>query len=154
MAKRAKIGDVVQILTSKGVAYAQFTHKNQRFGSLLSIFEGFYATSPKDYSEVVRGKPQFHAFFPLQAALDEGLLSIVANVPVSDCNYEFPRFRTRVVAPDGQCGPWWIWDGEHEVMLDRELTASELRYSLRGIISAPLLIDRIEQGYKPETHDV
>ena len=62
--------------------------------------------------------------------------------------------RTRVVTPDGQCGPWWIWDGENEEMLERELTPSEMRYSLRGIISAPLLLERIEQGYRPEIHDV
>jgi len=154
MSKRAKIGDVVQILTSKGVAYAQFTHKNRRFGALLSVFEGFYNTPPRDYSTVVQGEPQFQAFFPLQSALNEGLLSIVANVPVADCNRKFPRFRTRVTTPDGQFGPWWIWDGDREEMLERELTEAESKYSLRGIISAPLLVERIEQGYKPEIHDV
>lgn len=154
MAKRAKIGDVVQILTSGGVAYAQFTHKHSRFGPLLAIFDGFHSVVPDDFSQVVAERPKFSAFFPLQPALNEGLLSVVANVPVAASNKEFPMFRTRVVTPGGQCGPWWVWDGENEEMLERELTSSEKRYSLRGIISAPLLLDRIEKGYRPETHDV
>ncbi|MAZ20245.1 hypothetical protein [Roseovarius sp.] len=154
MAKRAKIGDVIQILTSGGVAYGQFTHKHGRFGPLLSVFDGFYAKAPDNFSQVVAERPNFNTFFPLQPALNEGLLSVVANVPVAASNSEFPKFRTRVVTPDGQCGPWWIWDGENEEMLERELTPSEMRYSLRGIISAPLLLERIEQGYRPEIHDV
>lgn len=154
MAKRAKIGDVIQILTSEGVAYAQFTHKNREFGALLSVFGGFYSSAPDDFSQVVAKSPMFNAFFPLQPVLNEGLLSVASNVPVAGCNKKFPMFRTRVVTPDGQCGPWWIWDGESEELLERELTPAEKLYSHREIISAPLLLERIEQGYRPETHDV
>ncbi len=151
MAKRAKIGDVIQILTSSGVAYAQFTHKHQKYGALLSVFDGFhYERSNKiNFSQVVSENPAFNAFFPLQTALNDRLLSVVANVPVADCNKEFPTFRS-----NDNSGPWWIWDGKKETMLERDLTSSEKRYSRGGIISAPLLLERIENGYRPETHDV
>jgi len=154
MTRKILIGDVIQIVTARGIVYAQFTHKHQRFGSLLSIFAGFYDNASKDFSSIVSNSPAFHTFFPLQSALNEGLLSVVANVAVADRNKPFPMFRSRVIGADGQAGPWWLWDGQKEEMLRRDLTDTEKHYSLRGIISAPLLVKRIENGYRPETHSV
>ncbi|MEJ2528408.1 MAG: hypothetical protein P8Y49_10155 [Sulfurovaceae bacterium] len=42
MAKRVKFGDVIEIVTSKGYAYAQYTHKDSMMGALLRIFKGIY----------------------------------------------------------------------------------------------------------------
>lgn len=154
MIKRARIGDVIQVLTSQGVAYAQFTHKSPKLGALLSVFEGFHSIIPKDFSIIVDSPPQFQAFFPLQSALNQGLVSVVANVPVADRNKAFPMFRSCVIGVDGRRGPWWLSDGENEKMLTRELSDVEKRYSLGGIISAPLLVKRIEDGYRPEIHDI
>ena len=131
----------------------ELTVGNLRHSDFLRL-ESTRVPIADDFSQIVSTPPSFNAFFPLQPALNEGLLSVVSNVPVADCNREFPMFRTRVVTPDGQHGPWWIWDGQNEEMIERELTASEKRYSLRGIISAPLLVERIEKAYRPETHDV
>lgn len=154
MAKLVKIGDVVQILTSHGVAYAQMTHKHKVYGPLLAVFHGYHANPPTDFSLTVDVEPQFRTFFPLQPAVNQGLLSIVANVAVSAPNTIFPRFRTCVYDRDGKRGPWWIWDGETETLLKRDLNDDEKFLSVRGIISAPLLVERIETGYRPETHEV
>lgn len=154
MAKRAKVGDVIQLLTSKGMAYAQFTHKHKEYGHLLAIFEGFHTHPPENFSEIVNLEPQFHAFFPLQTALNQSLVSVVTNTPVAETNQAFPMFRTCSYGRDRERGPWWFWDGDHEQIIDRELTDSEKKYSLRGIITAPLLIERVEMGYRPEIHDV
>jgi hypothetical protein len=154
MAKRIKIGDIVQVLTSEGVAYAQVTHKHKEYGHLIRIFSGFFAKQPKDFGEMVNQSPQFSAFFPVQHAVNQGLLSVVGNAKVSDANMVFPKFRTAARDKDGNRGPWWIWDGEQSEMLKRDLTEEEKAYPVRGIISAPLLVERIEKGYRPETHDV
>ena len=154
MAKRVKMGDVVQILTSRGIAYAQMTHKHQGYGPLLAVFEGIHDQPPADFADLVAADPQFRAFFPLQPAVNQGLLSIVANLPVAASNSVFPLFRSCVCDREGKRGPWWIWDGQTETMLTRALTDEEKRFSLRGIISAPLLVERIENNYRPQTHDV
>lgn len=154
MAKKVKIGDVIQILTSEGVAYAQYTHKNNTYGYLIAVFEGFHPQKPKDFSKVVGVKPQFFTFFPLQSAINQGLFSIVANVPVSDQNTEFPKFRTCHYTKEGLKVNWAIWDGENTIVLGRDLTEDEKKLSMDGIISAPLLLERIEEGYHPETHDI
>ncbi|GAA3102553.1 hypothetical protein GCM10010520_54600 [Rhizobium viscosum] len=154
MAKRIKIGDVIQILTSKGVSYAQVTHKHLRYGHLLRVFDGFYADRLDNFSKVVASPVLFSAFFPVQKAVDEGLVANVGNSSVTDANSVFPIFRTSARDRDRRRGPWWLWNGETEVMLSRDLSDQEKKYPVHGIISAPLLVERIEMGYRAETHDL
>lgn len=151
MAKKVKIGDVLQILTSQGVAYAQVTHKHPEFGYLIRVFSGFYSKEPADFSSVVNGPVQFSAFFVVQSAVNQGLISVVANVPVIERLQAFPMFRSR---NGGLGGSVWLWAGGEAVRLDRDLSLEEQGYSTRGIISAPLLVERIENNYRAETHEV
>ncbi len=153
MAKRVKFGDIIQILTSEGVAYAQYTHKHEEYGYLLAIFEGFYNKEPKDFSEVVNQTPQFWAFFPLQTAINQGLFSVVGNVAVAEENQNFPLFRKCQYTKEGKRVNWSIWDGKISTRLERELSEEEKRYSMEAIISAPLLVERIQTGYRPEKDD-
>ncbi|MBX5089945.1 hypothetical protein [Rhizobium lentis] len=150
MTKRIKIGDIIQILTSKGVCYAQVTHKHSRYGHLLRVFDGFRADRPKNIGEVVTSPVLFSAFFPVPKAVGEGLVANVGNSSVTDENSVFPIFRTSARDRDGRRGPWWLW----KMMLTRGLSDEEMRYPVRGIISAPLLVERIEKGYRAETHDL
>lgn len=62
----------------------------------------------------------------------------------------FPTFRSR---NGGRGGSIWLWDGNASTMLDRPLEEEEQSFPVRGIISAPLLVERIEKGYRPEAHD-
>lgn len=145
------MGDVIQILTSEGVAYAQVTHKHPEFGYLIRIFSGFHNTRPKDFSAVVSCSVQLSAFFPVQSAVNQGLLSVVDNTPVPESLQVFPTFRSRNGGPGGSI---WLWSGGDAVRLDRCLLPEELTYPTEGIISAPLLVERIEKNYRAETHEV
>ncbi|WP_215398953.1 hypothetical protein [Rheinheimera oceanensis] len=151
MAKKVKQGDVLQILTSQGIAYAQVTHKHPEFGYLIRVFSGFYGKKPADFSSVVSGPVQFSAFFVVQSAVNQGLLSVVANVPVCESLQVFPTFRSR---NGGQGGSIWLWNGGDAVRLGRGLIPEELKYPTEGIISAPLLVERIEKEYRAETHEI
>ena len=56
---RKKIGDVIEIPTSKGFAYVQYTHYHKDppvYGSLIRVLEGFYKTRPseQEFSEIVK----------------------------------------------------------------------------------------------------
>lgn len=151
MAKKVKLGDVLQILTSQGVAYAQVTHKHPEFGYLIRVFSGFYDAQPEDFSAVVNSSVQFSTFFVVQSAVNQGLLSVVANVPVPEGLQAFPTFRSRNGGPGGSI---WLWSGSEAVRLERDLSLEEQKCSTRGIISAPLLVERIESNYRAETHEV
>lgn len=114
MAKKVKLGDILQVLTSQGVAYAQVTHKHSEFGFLIRVFPGFHNQQPKDFSVVVEGEPQFSAFFVVQSAVNQGLLSVVGNVPVPEKLQAFPTFRSRNGGPGGSL---WLWDGKESFRL-------------------------------------
>ena len=48
---RKKIGDVIEIPTSKGLAYVQYTHYHQAppvYGSLIRVLKGFYKARPSE----------------------------------------------------------------------------------------------------------
>src|SRR5713101_3185521 len=56
MAKRIKIGDVVEVPTSKGLAYAQVTHihneEHSSYGPLVRIVPGFFTKRPERFDAV------------------------------------------------------------------------------------------------------
>ncbi|MGA1833425.1 hypothetical protein [Rhizobium wenxiniae] len=151
MAKRLKLGDIFQILTSRGVSYAQYTHRNAEYGYLIRVFSKAYRQVPRDFSVVVEGELQFSTFFPAQSAVNQGLISVVANAPVPSQLKHFPIFRSRNGGPGGSL---WLWDGAISTRLERDLRPEEMRYPTRAMVSAPLLIERIEVGYRAETDEI
>ena len=48
--KRPKIGDIIEIPTRSGFAYAQFTHKHNLYGALLRVYNTIYQTK-YDFNE-------------------------------------------------------------------------------------------------------
>ena len=48
MAKRIKPGDVIEIPTSRGLAYAQYALKKEQWGALIRILAGFFEERPTD----------------------------------------------------------------------------------------------------------
>lgn len=57
MRKRAKIGDVIEIDTGDGLAYAHYSHKHKPFGALLRVFNRRYPERPADLAAMVAGPP-------------------------------------------------------------------------------------------------
>ncbi len=90
-------------------------------------------------------------FFPLNAAIDQHIVSIVANVALPSDAQKFPTFRAGVVDPaTRKVGVWWLWDGEKEWRVG-QLTVEQRCLSIRGVWNDTLLIERIESGWTPET---
>jgi hypothetical protein len=145
----ARIGDIVEIGTGAGLAFAHFTHKHPQYGALLRVFSKVYDRRPIDITDVVGGAPSFNCFFPLGAALRRGIVSIVGWIQLSDRAAQFPVFRTGMPDREGNVSQWWLWDGEHEWRVG-DLTPAQRRLSILGTINDTLLIDRILSGWTPE----
>jgi len=146
LGRKVKVGAVIRLRTCKGVAFAQVSHKNDQFGHLLRIFDGFDDLEPW-WSTEHQKTVQFSAFFPLQAAVNLELVEFVCTASVPERLAVFPMFRARAGGPGGSV---WLWDGAVESRLGRALTADEQKYPVRSIVSAPVLIDRVETGYRSE----
>lgn len=149
MAKRIKIGDVVQIPSPRGVGLAHYTHKHAMYGSVLRVLPGLHDSVPSDLARLVAQRPQFVALFALQAALGQELVDIVGNVEVPEESRRFPLFRAPMRTPGGGVSAWWLWDGVREWRVGA-LTEEQRSLPLREIISLPLLVDRMVAGWTPE----
>jgi hypothetical protein len=150
--KRPKFGDVVEIRTAKGLAYAQYTHKHKMMGSLLRVFKGFYDSRPADFFGIVNSPPMFMCFFPLGAAVNRKIVEIAANEMIPEEAQAFPLFRSPGgIDRSGRVVNWWLWDGEKEWYIGEKLTAEQRKLSIRGAWTDIYLIDKIESGWTPET---
>lgn len=148
---KIKIGDVIEIKTKNGWSYAQYTHKHTQYGALLRVFGDIYKSRLEDFSELVKSNPAFMCFFPLGAAVDQGIVSVVGNTDLPVESRVFPTFRAGVVDPaTRRVGVWWLWDGEKEWRVG-ELTSDQRHLSIRGVWNDTLLIERLESGWRPET---
>jgi hypothetical protein len=149
MAKTVRIGDIIEIPTARGLSYAQLSHNHARYGALIRVLPGFSQSRPNHFAELVGRKEAFVTFFPLQAALNQGVFEVVGNCTVPDSAKAFPLFRTGVEdTVTRKVKVWWLWDGEKEWKVG-DITAEQRKLSLRGIWNDTLLIERIEAGWTP-----
>jgi hypothetical protein len=147
---RAKLGDIVEIPTPSGLAYAQYTHKHSMYGALLRVFSGTHPTRPTDLNSVLAGDVQFMCFFPLQAAIEAGIVQVAGNASLPVGAAKLPVFRAGVMNPaTRKVGVWWLWDGEREWRVG-SLTPEERYYPIRGVWNDALLVERIVSGWRPE----
>jgi len=149
---RPKIGDLIEIPTPKGMAYAQYTHKHNnppKFGPLLRVFPGLYDERPDDFSRIVNLKPQIITFFPLGAACNRKIVTIVSNEPVPEEAKAFPTFRSGIRDREGKVNCWWLWDGQREWKVG-SLSPGMEKFPIRGVWSDTLLIERIVKGWSRE----
>ena len=147
-----RIGDIVEIPTPKGLAYAQYTHLHDRpphYGELIRVLPGLYELRPSDWGAIASQNERFFAFFPLRAALARRIVSVVAHAEVPERCKDFPVFRTGTRNPaTGRVDVWWLWDGDREWRV-RVLTPEQLELPIRGVWNDTLLIGRIVEGWSP-----
>jgi hypothetical protein len=145
-----KIGDLIEIPTNRGLAYAQETHRHAQWGSLLRVLAGFHAERPSRLEALVRGKEQFKAFFPLRLGLKQRMFTIVGNFPVPEEAQAFPLFKSGTPHPaTRRVENWWLWNGERSWQVG-QLDEEHRRLPIREIVTDLLLIERIEQGWTSE----
>lgn len=153
MVKRVKIGDVIEIQTAKGLAYAQYTHfhsRPPRYGNLIRVLPGFFNDRPSNFSKIVKAPTKFVKFFPLQAAINKGIVTIVANEPVPAHAQKFPIFRNGNISPETKkVRVWWFWDGEKSWKVGN-ITEEQRKMPILGLVNDTRLIDLIESGWTAE----
>ena len=151
MPKRIQIGDIIEIPTKTGFAYAQYTHQHPTHGGLIRVFEPLFQRRPTDFTELTRGPVRISTFLPVRAAINRGVFDVVAHEEVAKHNRSFPLFRAGIADPQTKkVSIWWFWDGEREWKVG-QITPEQRRMPLRGVWNATLLVERIEGGWRSET---
>ncbi|WP_064843197.1 MULTISPECIES: hypothetical protein [unclassified Rhizobium] len=147
---KLRIGDIVEINTAKGLAYAHYAHRHKQYGALLRVFGKLFNARPDSFADLVRSRPVFMCFFPLNAAVHRRIVSIAGDEALPVEARKFPIFRAGVVDPaTRKVEVWWLWDGEKEWPIG-QLTAEQRQLSIRAIWNDTILVERIEAGWTPE----
>lgn len=150
MAKRVRVGDVVEFSLRSGFGYGQYVQKDPEMGYLLRVMPGVYRTRPLNLNEVVASKSAFQRFFPLQRAVNIGAVRIVGSEPVPAFESEFRVFRAG--SPnlgDGSPRVWTLWTNgkwSPASLPDRELR----KLPLLGIVNDTWIHEKLEMGWKQE----
>jgi hypothetical protein len=150
MARRVKIGDIIEITTGGGFAYTQYTHKDAARGALLRVFNGIYVERISDINLFYRLGVRFKIFFPLHESINRGIFKVIGNIDIPPDRIIFPTFRNGVRNPStGKVDTWFIWNGKEEWPVEK-LSAEQRKYSLEWIVNDTRLVELIETGWRPE----
>jgi hypothetical protein len=145
MGRRVKIGDVIQIPTKRGFAYAQYTHYHKKYSALIQVAPGFFKVEPSDMDAILELPPKFIQFFPLQASVDKKIFKVIGNYNVLESRLTFPLFRNPgFVDKNGKVHNWYIWDGHQSVFFDK-LTWEQEKLPILGICNDTALIETLEE---------
>ena len=69
-----KIGDIVEIRSTRGFSYAQYTHRHNQYGALLNVFDKIFEERPDDIAAVAELSSRFLFFFHLALQLQREFL--------------------------------------------------------------------------------
>jgi hypothetical protein len=152
-----EIGDIVEIKTAKGLAYALYTHRHSappKFGSLIRVFAGFHEKRPAPIATAATSDILFTTFFPLHSAVSRGIVEIAGHMEIPDALKPFPVFRNGLPHPHRKrVDVWWLWDGVKEWRIG-VLTPDQALFPLLQVVTYDPLVKRIEQGWRAETDPV
>ncbi|MCP5490162.1 MAG: hypothetical protein H7A42_03505 [Chlamydiales bacterium] len=117
----AREGDIMEIKTEAGFAYAQYTHFHPECGELMRVLQGFYPRqlNEEEISKIAKKKHRFSLFIDWEFCITSKITDYVGNFPISDFAREFPIFKKTDAMID-QCWNdpssviWTLWDGERE----------------------------------------
>lgn len=143
------IGDMLEIRTKKGLAYAQCTHKVPFFGHLIRVLPGFHRAPIEDCSKVAAAQECFVTFVFWNKNVDRNVMHVVGRVAVPERCKQFPLFKDGSADPKtGKTSTWWLWDGNKEWRVGK-LTAKQKDLPMRWILNTVALVDMIESGWRP-----
>jgi hypothetical protein len=144
---RIEVGAIIEIETKKGLAYAQVTHRDGKWGYLLRVFSDLQEKRPEILSELVCGSVQFSTFYPVPLAAKAGLIKVIGADIVAEKNAKFPVFKNGIPDPEtGHVKTWCLWDGKQVWRSD--LSVADLnKLPYLEIITGNILHKRIEEGW-------
>jgi len=149
--KRIKLGDIVEIVTPNGLAYAQYTHKHDlppRWGALIKVLPGLFTKRPKDFKELVMQQERFYVFFPLGPAVYRDIVRIVGHEEIPERCRPFPLFKATNNLRTDKVKTWWLWDGVKSWRVG-QLQPEHFNLPIKQIVNDTMLVYLITNDWTP-----
>lgn len=151
----ARIGDVIEIPTTKGLAYGQYTHEHTDhpvWGGLIRVLQGFYKNRPSngELEKIVNLPHRFSTFLPVKGFVKKGIFEVVGNFSVPDFAKQFPIFKGTNAPPnsDPKEAIWWLWDGKKSWKVGKLSMEEQKKYPSKVIYNDTGFIHAVETGKK------
>lgn len=137
-------GDVVEIETEKGLAYAQITHRHPSYPPVVRAIAGLHQTRPDDLKSLVGGETLFVAMIPLDGAMRQAgrRCEVIGSVVIPEDQRAFPTFRMPIRDKKGEIVYWWFWDGRG-LSYDIDLTADQRELPMREVMTGRRFLERV-----------
>ena len=133
----------------KVFAYLQYVNRDSLHGALIRVLPGFFVKRPENFSSIVLQQEQFFTFFLVSAAVNRGIVTIMANEAIPESARKMPVLRTPGgIDKRGKILNWWILDGESKQLVS-ELSAEQKNLSIASVMNDTMLVHRIVEGWSP-----
>jgi hypothetical protein len=156
---KPQIGDICELKTPIGLAYAQYTHHTKNMGHLVRILPGTYSTRP-DLALLAKQKELYFVFYALEYALRAKEAEIVLNEEVPEWAKKYPLMRKAggLTDAEGRTLNWTIAPADklstvvdlHEALQVRGLTPEQRTLSVYALSPHTALARDIARGWLPE----
>lgn len=144
------VGDVLEIRTKKGFAYAQCTHREAFHGPLIRVVPGFHKKPLADLDDIANIKESYYIFlFWGKHLVDHRKIYKIGRAAVPDRCKPFPLFKAGNADPKTRkVATWWLWDGKKEWRVGK-LTKRQKELPICETLNYIALIDCIVDGWHP-----
>lgn len=147
--RSARFGDVIEISTPRGLAYAQYVTRHPDYGDVMRILPGLFVTRPANLEELVQ-EVGFFAFYPLAVAVARRMVDVVANMQIpAGCEGPRKLRRAGVRSNDGRVLTWVI-TGENGDYVREKLSSEEKRLPIVAIWNHEMLVQQLDANWRPE----
>jgi|SRR5450432_589274 hypothetical protein len=146
MTTKLKSGDVLRVSASGGSIYLQYLGKHSEYGDAVAVCPAVQAPATAVTPDLFRDA--YVTFYPAGAAFARGMVEVEGHLPSPG----IPRRMRRAGARAGRRVETWVLEdaaGADEVR--RELSEEERHLSIAAIWNHELLLQRVTQGWRPET---
>jgi len=144
-AKRAKPGDVLELVGPKNTAYVQYLGRHSDYGDVILVCPRLQQRRPMLTAHLFRDG--YVAFYPVSAALAQGLAQVIGSMPSPGLPRRYRR--AGAIDQDGRVLTWMIEDGDSEE-LKEQLTDEERELPIARVWNHEMLFHRISEGWRPE----
>ena len=146
---RLKPGAILELHTSRGLAYLQYVGKHADFGDVIRVLYGFHKTRPPDLAGLAKS-PGYYTFYAVRASASAGFVEVVSNAIPLPSEVAVPEELRRPGMIDKEGNVLnWIIERKGIKSIHRTLTESEKVLPILAIWSHDLLVTYVTEEWTP-----